>query len=125
MARPGVRRGDPHTCPSHGRGPVRRPCATNTYFDNERAARIGDKAECLGSTPDTITGGTTETLIQNKGATRELEATEHGGVIDDLTGTPVEPTVLIGKVLMLRVVIVAGSCWDSAAGRQAIADQIK
>lgn len=118
MSKPAVRVTDPHGCPIHGGGPVLPTCAQNTLFNSLNAARIADSCMCIGP-PDLITGGTTETVIEGQGATRETEATAHGGKI-----TRGSPDILIGKVLMARIVIVAGSCWDNAAGRAEIGRQI-
>src|SRR5262245_24798967 len=106
MARKAVRVGDPHTCKAHGGGPVLPPCAAEVLIENEHAARMGDLASCGANPPDAIVGGTTQTLIENKGATRVREQTAHKGKIEKGA-----LHVLIGKVLTVRVVIIKGSCW--------------
>ena len=119
MAKPAVRESDPHTCPLHGGGPVLPPCATNVIVGGHNAARMGDLTLCPGPT-DVITGGTTSTIIEAQGATREGEFTAHGGKIERGLDT-----VLIGKAITVRVVIVRGSCWDNPKGRADIEKQLQ
>jgi uncharacterized Zn-binding protein involved in type VI secretion len=57
---------------------------------NMPAARVGDKATCVGP-PDTIASGSPTVLIGGQPAARIGDATQHGGVIS--SGFP---TVIIG-----------------------------
>lgn len=88
--------GDMHTCPMvdpgpkpHVGGPVMEGCPT-VLIGGMPAARVGDKAICMGP-PDTIAAGSSTVMIGNKPAARMGDSTAHGGVI--VVGCP---TVLIG-----------------------------
>lgn len=90
-----ARVGDMHACPSltpapHVGGPIQ-PCGAPTVLiGNQPAARITDRAQCVGQV-DTITQGSPTVFIEHKQAARQGDATCHGGSI--VQG---EPTVLIG-----------------------------
>jgi uncharacterized Zn-binding protein involved in type VI secretion len=107
------------SCPAHGAGTVGPPCATTVLTGSMPTARITDPVLCPGA-PGFVIGGTVETLIEYLGATRLTENAAHGGTI--ALGYPI---VLIGKVLSLRVIIVAGSPWDTPAGRDRIRQQLE
>lgn len=94
---PAARLGDMHTCPMvdpgpkpHVGGPILPPCEPTVIVCNQPAARVSDKAVCIGP-PDTIAMGSPTVLIGNKMAARIGDPTVHGGVI--VQGCP---TVLIG-----------------------------
>jgi uncharacterized Zn-binding protein involved in type VI secretion len=86
---------DMHTCPDSG-GPVPHvggPIITgspNVLIGGLPAARVTDKATCVGL-PDTIVMGSTSVFINGLPAARMGDQTAHGGVI--VGGLP---TVLIG-----------------------------
>ena len=88
-----------HACPMltpgvppipHVGGPVLPPCAVTVLIGSLPAARVTDRALCVGP-PDVIVKGSTTVLINNLPAARVLDMTAHGGVI--VVGLP---TVLIG-----------------------------
>ena len=88
-----------HTCPRvnpgpvpHVGGPILPPCATTVTIAGIPAARVGDRAVCVGP-PDTIAMGSMGVFIQGKPAARLGDPTVHGGVI--VAGCP---TVLIGDI---------------------------
>ncbi len=94
---PAARLGDMHTCPMvdpgpkpHVGGPILPPCEVTVIICGQPAARVGDKAFCVGP-PDTIAMGSPTVLIGKKMAARIGDPTVHGGVI--VAGCP---TVLIG-----------------------------
>ena len=74
----------------HVGGPVLPPCAVTVLIGSLPAARVTDRALCVGP-PDVIVKGSTTVLINNLPAARVLDMTAHGGVI--VVGLP---TVLIG-----------------------------
>lgn len=96
MGKPAARITDMHVCPMVGPGPVPHvggPIivgSPNVLIGNLPAARVGDKAVCVGP-PDTIAMGSSGVLINNKPAARIGDSTVHGGKI--VVGMP---TVLIG-----------------------------
>ena len=97
--KPAARVGDMHTCPMvapgpvpHVGGPVLPPCAVTVTIAGIPAARVGDKAVCVGP-PDTIAMGSLGVFIQGRAAARMGDPTVHGGVI--VAGCP---TVLIGDI---------------------------
>jgi uncharacterized Zn-binding protein involved in type VI secretion len=120
MSRPAARIVDPVTCPAHGAAAIAGPCAPTVLVVSMAAARMTDTTMCPLGIAGVVIGGTTETLIEFLGATRVTEQAAHGGSI--ASGAP---TVLIGKVLMARVVIAAGTSWDTPAGRAEIERQIR
>jgi len=92
---PAARITDMHTCPvpgspPHVGGPILPPAATTVLIGGLAAARIGDKAICVGPL-DTIVKGSFPVPIQGSPAARMTDGTAHGGVI-----TSGCPTVLIG-----------------------------
>lgn len=98
MGMPAARVGDMHTCPMvdpgpkpHVGGPVMPPGCATVLIGGMPAARLGDKAVCIGP-PDTIAKGEPTVLIGGKAAARLGDNTAHGGVI--VAGCP---TVLIGS----------------------------
>ncbi|MRG97481.1 hypothetical protein GF068_36970 [Polyangium spumosum] len=78
---PSVRRDDVHTCPHHGASPVTGPCCPTVLIGNQPAARKGDSALCLDTTPDPIVDGCPTVLIGNQPAARLAERCAHGGVV--------------------------------------------
>jgi uncharacterized Zn-binding protein involved in type VI secretion len=96
--KPAARVTDMHTCPMvsgtvpHVGGPILPPGATTVFIAGLPAARVGDKAVCVGP-PDTISKGSLGVCIQGKPAARMGDLTVHGGVI--VAGCP---TVLIGDI---------------------------
>ncbi len=97
MGMPAARVGDNHTCPMvdpgpkpHVGGPILPVGCPTVLIGNMPAARVGDKAICVGP-PDTIANGNPTVLIGNKPAARLGDQTAHGGVI--VKG---DPTVLLG-----------------------------
>ena len=95
---PAARLTDNHVCPMvdpgpkpHVGGPILPPCEPTVLIGMLPAARVGDKATCVGP-PDTIAKGSGTVLIGNKPAARLGDQTAHGGVIVG----PGEPTVMIG-----------------------------
>jgi len=88
--------GSAHVCPAsdgpkpHVGGPVLPPCCTTVKICGMPAARVGDKATCVGA-PDTIAMGSATVRIGGMNAARLGDTTLHGGKIT--TGMP---TVLIG-----------------------------
>lgn len=96
---PAARVTDMHTCPMqtpgvppipHVGGPILPPCAPTVIIGGLPAARITDKALCVGP-PDVIVKGSATVLINNLPAARIGDTTAHGGVI--VVGCP---TVMIG-----------------------------
>jgi len=97
MGSPAARVGDMHVCmrvdpiaKAHVGGPILPPGEMTVLIGGRPAARIGDRAFCIGP-PDTITGGSNTVIIGGKGAARAGDGTAHGGKI--ASG---EATVLIG-----------------------------
>ena len=94
---PAARISDMHTCPKVEPGPVPHvggPVAageTTVLIGYLPAARVGDKAVCIGP-PDSVKQGEPTVLIGNKDAARLGDPMNHGGVI--IAGCP---TVLIGS----------------------------
>lgn len=90
---------DLHLCPlvdgikPHVGGPVIEGCPT-VLICGSPAARIGDKATCVGP-PDVIATGSPTVLIGGKFAARFMDQTVHGGMI-----TSGAPTVIIGDMGM-------------------------
>lgn len=96
MGMPAVRAGDMHVCPMvdvlvpHVGGPILPPCCPTVLIGSMPAARVSDKATCVGP-PDVIALGSFTTLIGKLPAARLGDLTGHGGSI--VLGCP---TVLIG-----------------------------
>jgi len=97
MGFPAARVTDMHACPMvspgpipHVGGPILPPCAVTVLIGSLPAARVTDKAFCVGP-PDTILKGSVTVLINKLPAARVLDVTMHGGTI--VLGLP---TVLIG-----------------------------
>jgi len=87
MGKPAARVGDHHTCPMvepgpkpHVGGPILPPGCPTVLICNKPAARINDKAFCIGPV-DTIVKGAFPVTIGNMPASRESDATSHGGKI--------------------------------------------
>lgn len=74
----------------HVGGPIVGPCSPNVLIGGLPAARITDKAQCVGP-PDMIVAGSACVLIDGLSAARIGDPTVHGGAI--VTGLP---SVLIG-----------------------------
>ncbi len=95
---PAARLGDMHTCPMvsgtvpHVGGPVTAPGCPTVLVGGLPAARVGDKAMCVGPI-DVIAMGMPKVLIGGQMAARMTDMTAHGGII-----TKGCPTVLIGPV---------------------------
>ncbi|MGB7069381.1 MAG: PAAR domain-containing protein [Pyrinomonadaceae bacterium] len=95
---PAARLGDMHTCPMvewfkpHVGGPILPPCEKQVLIGSLPAARVGDKALCVGPT-DAIAKGSPTVFIGGQMAARLGDTTVHGGVI-----TVGYPTVIIGEV---------------------------
>lgn len=126
MSRNAAMEGDGHSCPTHGLGAVLPPSAQHVLVGDSvpvarvsRAVRIGDTASCPTAHPEHVTQGTAETLIEGRGAARVMDLMEHGGLIYGGAAY-----VIIGKVLSVRIVIVKGTCWDSADGHAEIEKQV-
>lgn len=106
-----ARVGDQHVCPMfegpkpHIGGPILPSGCPTVLIGNFPAARVGDKATCVGP-PDTISQGESTVLIGNQDAARVGDPTVHCGMI--VSGWL---TVWIGKSL-------AGTsrCIEIAAG---------
>jgi len=87
MGKPAARVSDLHTCPMvnpgpvpHVGGPILPPGCLTVLIGGLPAARIGDRATCVGP-PDTIVMGSKTVLIGGKPAARMGDNTAHGGVI--------------------------------------------
>jgi uncharacterized Zn-binding protein involved in type VI secretion len=93
---PAARVTDMHTCPMvtgvvpHVGGPIIPPCCVTCLIGFLPAARVTDKATCVGP-PDVIAKGSMTVVIGYLPAARIGDLTVHGGVI--VKG---EPTVIIG-----------------------------
>lgn len=94
---PAARITDMHLCPMvepgpvpHVGGPILPAGEPTVLIGGLPAARVGDKAVCVGP-PDTIIAGSGTVLIGGKPAARMGDSTAHGGVI--ILGCP---TVIIG-----------------------------
>ena len=94
--KPAARVGDLHVCPMfngpipHVGGPILPPGCPTVLIGGMPAARVTDKATCVGP-PDSIIIGSPTVLIGNLMAARIGDNTAHGGAI--VMGCP---TVLIG-----------------------------
>jgi uncharacterized Zn-binding protein involved in type VI secretion len=94
---------DFHECPMltpvgpvevpHFGGPVLPPAAINVLIGGLPAARVGDRALCMGmpALPDTVVRGSSTVWVKGMPAARVGDTTAHGGTI--MMGCP---TVLIG-----------------------------
>lgn len=106
---PAARLLDLHVCPvvnvlvPHVGGPIVGPCVPNVLIGGLPAARITDKAFCVGP-PDMIVKGSATVLISRRNAARMTDLTTHGGVI--ATGCF---TVLIGDLAEGADIGAAGS----------------
>ncbi|MBT9373066.1 PAAR domain-containing protein [Rhizobium sp. CSW-27] len=87
MGKPAARLSDYHLCPMvdpgpkpHIGGPILPACSTNILIGNLPAARVTDKALCIGP-PDTIIQGSPTVFFNNLMAARMGDGTAHGGVI--------------------------------------------
>jgi uncharacterized Zn-binding protein involved in type VI secretion len=94
---PAARITDMHICPMvepgpvpHVGGPILPAGEPTVLIGGLPAARVGDKAVCVGP-PDTIIAGSGTVIIGGKPAARMGDSTAHGGVI--ILGCP---TVIIG-----------------------------
>ena len=77
---------DNHICPlihppPHVGGPILAPGALTVQINGFAAARVGDKAFCVGVPPDTLRGGSLSVLIENAPATRLGDSTDVGKVV--------------------------------------------
>lgn len=84
---PAARVGDMHTCPivvpmtpPHVGGPILPPGCPTVLIEKLPAARITDRATCVGP-PDSIAIGSATVHIGGLPAARLGDATIHGGVI--------------------------------------------
>ncbi|MCH6236256.1 PAAR domain-containing protein [Cognataquiflexum rubidum] len=84
---PAARITDMHICPMvepgpvpHVGGPILPAGEPTVLIGGLPAARVGDKAVCVGP-PDTIIAGSGTVLIGGKPAARMGDSTAHGGVI--------------------------------------------
>lgn len=86
MGQPAARIGDMHVCPMvtgtvpHVGGPIIPPCKPTVIIGGSPAARITDKAVCVGPI-DMIAKGSATVLIGGLAAARMGDSTAHGGVI--------------------------------------------
>lgn len=93
---PAARVGDMHVCPMvtgqvpHVGGPILPVGCPTVLIGGMPAARVGDRALCVGPV-DVIVQGSRSVLIGNQPAARLGDRTAHGGVI--VVG---HPTVIIG-----------------------------
>jgi len=93
---PAARITDMHVCPAstgpvpHVGGPILPPGAITVLIGSLPAARMSDKATCVGP-PDTIIKGSATVMIAGKPAARMGDNCAHGGTI--VLGLP---TVMIG-----------------------------
>jgi len=96
---PAARLTDMHTCPMvtpgvppipHVGGPILPTCCVTVIIGGLPAARVTDKALCVGP-PDVIVKGSATVIIGGMPAARIGDTTAHGGVI--VMGCP---TVIIG-----------------------------
>ena len=99
MGFPAARLSDMHVCPMvtpgvppipHVGGPILPACAITVLIGSLPAARVTDKALCVGP-PALIVKGSMTVLINYLPAARIMDLTAHGGTI--VMGLP---TVLIG-----------------------------
>ncbi len=83
---PAARISDNHVCPMsdgpkpHVGGPILPPCSINVVIGGLPAARLGDKATCVGP-PDVIAMGASSVLINGLPAARQTDQMIHGGMI--------------------------------------------
>ena len=84
---PAARISDMHVCPKvepgpvpHVGGPILPPGEPTVLIGGTPAARVGDKAVCVGP-PDTISQGSGTVQIGGKAAARLGDSTDHGGSI--------------------------------------------
>ena len=89
MGKPAARLTDLHTCPMvtpgvppipHVGGPILPACSPNVIIGNLPAARVTDKALCVGPM-DVIVQGSPTVHFNNLMAARVGDMTAHGGVI--------------------------------------------
>ncbi len=96
MPQPAARASDMHVCPMvtgivpHVGGPILPPGCPTVLIGKLPAARVTDKAVCVGP-PDVIVKGSVTVLVGKLPAARMGDLTAHGGTI--VLGCP---TVLIG-----------------------------
>lgn len=123
---PAARVADLHVCPlvdgkPHVGGPVLPAGEVTVIIGYSPAARVGDKAVCVGPV-DTISRGEASVIIGNRDAARQFDATAHGGKVT--TGCL---SVIIGsnnQVETLRLAAMDGTpfceeCEKNAAKRGA------
>ncbi len=86
MGMPAARVTDMHACPAvtgivpHVGGPIMPPCAVTVLIGKLPAARVTDRAVCVGP-PDVIVKGSMTVLINKLPAARIADQCGHGGVI--------------------------------------------
>jgi len=85
----------------HVGGPILPPCEVTVLIGYQPAARVTDKATCVGPV-DAIAMGSPTVIVGNQMQARIGDPTVHGGVIT--TGCP---TVIVGVVGMGRTVTVS------------------
>ncbi len=86
MGKPAARITDMHLCPRtnpgpvpHVGGPIIKGCH-NVIIGGMKAARVGDRAICIGP-PDKIAKGAKNVLIGGKKAARMFDRTAHRGLV--------------------------------------------
>jgi uncharacterized Zn-binding protein involved in type VI secretion len=88
MGKPAARWTDMHRCPAftgpvaHIGGPILPPCEPSVLIAALPAARVKDKATCVGP-PDTIVSGSSTVTIGGLPAARVGDTTAHGGQIKE------------------------------------------
>jgi len=103
LGKPAARVGDMHVCPMsdgpkpHVGGPVLPTGCPTVIICGMPAARVGDRATCVGP-PDVIAQGSPTVIIGGQLASRMGDMTAHGGVIT--TGCP---TVIIGEMAVVTL----------------------
>jgi len=103
LGKPAARVSDMHVCPMfdgpkpHVGGPVLPTGCPTVIICGMPAARVGDRAMCVGP-PDVIAQGSPTVFIGGQLASRMGDMTVHGGVIT--TGCP---TVLIGEMAVVTL----------------------
>jgi len=86
MGMPAARVTDMHACPAsdgpkpHVGGPILPPCAITVLIGKLPAARVTDRATCVGP-PDVIVKGSMTVFINKLPAARLADQAAHGGKI--------------------------------------------
>ncbi len=123
MGFPAARLTDQTLCPMvtpgtppipHKGGPIIGPCSSNVIIGSLPAARVTDKAQCIGPTDMIVTGSTT-VFINNLMAARISDTTLHGGKI--ITG---QFNVLIGDTAPGGPIVLGGEGIGNASSQSAV-----